>query len=591
MLQFDEAKDFMKDHMSDPDTKDVFASFRKLHKLLRGEFQKSLMPIPVYVDSVVSIQKRMGDILPKKAVCDRLLRGYLDNNETLYRVIHAPSFMSQYNRYWEDPMQLEEAFLPKLLGVLSIASRFETKSKGLSHERSEGVHLPTAAALVRLWLNNLRGKQLVEMDTLQVELLWLLTMRMIKEHARDGWAQLGCILRMAMGMGLHRDPSEFGNNRISPFNCEMRRRLWATIADLDYYISNDCNLPSLLREEDSTTGPPSNLDDADIHPDMPELPPSKPFDHITDNHVQAYAALTFGLRKRAAALVNRIDKIQDWSEILDVAGKLERHLDEIEFIFPARPAENVRKARYWRCRGLLDGHLRQPLMNLYRPFVLGVVGVPTEITRAYLRHTASIVKSIEELDPNMPDYEAIADLCHVGVKGDAVQAAMSMCYYVRASMRPNLDPASASIQQALRVSPADSEASALPSDGVMWSTNRLIRGVEKVIEFLIQNIKRGDTKDIICLSVVLESVRTPEPRTDEMSHGLRVVLDSCLRAANCSLERLANAQPDPATQVAEASYGGGLMGSAAPGYAQPPPGNFMNAMPDEDGWVFWDGWD
>lgn len=589
-MQFDEAKDFMKHHTKDPDTRQAFASFRKLHKLLRTEFQKSLTPITVFVDSMMPIRRRMLDILPEKHVCDNLLRGYLDNNETLYRVIHAPSFRAQYNRYWEGSLQ-SEVFLPKLLGVLSIASRFETKSRGLSHERSEGVHLPTAAALVRLWLNNLRGKHLVEMDTLQVELLWLLTMRMVKEHARDGWAQLGTILRMAMGMGFHRDPSEYGNGRISPFNAEMRRRLWATIADLDYYISNDCNMPSLLREEDSTTGPPSNLDDADIHPDMTELPPSKPLDQLTDNHVQAYAAVTFGLRKRAAAIVNRIDKIQNWSEILDVAGRLERHLDDIDFIFPARPADNVRKARYWRCHGLLEGHLRQPLMNLYRPFVLGVPRVPTEITRAYLRHIMSVVKSIEELDPNMPDYESIADLCHVGGKSDAVQAAMSICYYIRSTMRPTFDPASACVQQALRVSPPDAEASAYPSEGVIWSTTRLIQGVERVIEFLIQNIKRGDTKDIICLSVVLESIRTPEPRTGEMSHGLRVVLDQCLRAANCSLERLANAQPGPATQVAEASYGGGIMGSNAPAYAQPAPGALMSSMREEEGWVFWDGWD
>ena len=580
----------MKDHTRDPGTREVFASFRKLHKLLRTEYQKSLTPITVFVDSMMPIHKRMADILPKKPVCDKLLRGYLDNNETLYRVIHAPSFMAHYNRYWEGSLQ-SEAFLPKLLGVLSIASRFETKSRGLSHERSEGVHLPTAAALVRLWLNNLRGKHLVEMDTLQVELLWLLTMRMIKEHARDGWAQLGSILRMAMGMGLHRDPSEFGPRRITPFNAEMRRRLWATVADLDYYISNDCNLPSLLREEDSTTGPPSNLDDADLRPEMLELPPSKPFDQITDNHVQAYAAVTFGLRKRAAALVNRIDKIHDWDEILDVAGKLERHLNDIELIFPARPAENVRKARYWRCRGLLDGHVRQPLMNLYRPFVLGVPGVPTTITRAYLRHAASIVQSIEELDPSMPDYECIADLCHVGVKSDAVQAAMSMCYYIRSATRPNLDAASQCVQQALRVSP-EMDASAVAGDGVLWSRQRLVQGVEKVIDFLIQNIKRGDTKDIICLSVVLESVRSPEPHRADMERGLRVVLDSCLRAANCSLERLANAQPDAATQVAEASYGAGMMGGAATGYAQPAPsGNLMGSLPEEEGWMFWDGWD
>lgn len=574
----------MRDHTKDPETREVFASFRKLHKLLRTEYQKSLMPITVFVDSMMPIHKRMADVLPKKHVCDRLLRGYLDNNETLYRVIHAPTFMDGYNSYWDGTLH-SEAFLPKLLGVLSIASRFETKSRGLGHERSEGVHLPTASALVRLWLNDLRGKQLVEFETLQIELLWLLTMRMIKEHARDGWAQLGSIMRMAMGMGLHRDPSEFGP-RITPFNAEMRRRLWASIADLDFFVSNDCNLPS-LREDDATTGPPRNLDDADLYPDMKELPPGKPFDQVTDNHVQAYAAMTFGLRKKAAALVTRMDNIRDWSEILEVATKLERHLDDIDFIFPRhRPAGDARKARLWRCRGLLDAHVRQPLLHLYRPFVLGVPNVPPQILRAYLRHSASIVKSIEELDPSMPDYEAVADLCHVGAKGDAMQAALSMCYYIRAAMRPSMDPSLACIQQALRMSPEMDTSASHSADGVVWSTSRLIRTVEKIMEFLIQNIKRGDTKDIICLSVVLESVRTPEPHTDEMAHGLRVVLDQCLRAANCSLERLASAQPENALQQQAEVYG-----FAGPATTYAPPGTLMNSVAHQDAWVFWDGWD
>lgn len=229
------------------------------------------------------IHERMADVLPEKHVCDQLLRGYLEKHEALYRVIHVPTFMREYNGYWDGTLA-SKAFLAKLLGILSRASRVETKSRGLGYESSEGVYLPTALALLRLWLNNLRGKQLVELETLQIELLWLLAMRTIKEDARDGWAQLGSIMRMAMAMGLHRGPSEFGS-RMTPFHGEMRRRLWATIADLDFYVSNDCNLPSLLREEDATTGPPWNLDDADLHPDMKELPPGNPLEQITDNHV------------------------------------------------------------------------------------------------------------------------------------------------------------------------------------------------------------------------------------------------------------------------------------------------------------------
>ncbi|KAG9257573.1 uncharacterized protein F5Z01DRAFT_616624 [Emericellopsis atlantica] len=570
---FQEAQDFMRHHNKDPEMREVFASFKKLHKLMRTEFTKSMMPISVFVDSMMPVRKRMVDILPPKPVCDRLVRGYLDNHETLYRIIHAPSFMAQYNAYWDGTLQLE-AFLPKLLAILALASRYETKSRGLGRERSEGAHLPTACALVRLWLNNLQGKILAEIDTLQVEVLWFAIVRSSREHPRDGWAQLGTIVRMALGMGLHRDPSEFGS-RITPFNGEIRRRLWATIINLDIYVSNDCDMPSTLHEECMTTKPPRNLDDAEIYPEMAELPPSRPFDQVTDNHAQAYAATTLSLRRRAVSLIARLDSVRDWSEILDVAGQLEKHLEHVDYILPRyRPTPDSRKARRWRCRGLLDAHIRTILMNLYRPFVLGSPSAPPQAVRAYLRHSLQMVLGIEELDPSMPEYEEVADLCHSGNKSAAMQAALSLCYYIRAQMRDaQSDPAAMAVQQALSAAPD-------PSD-LDPTAPQLIQSVERVIGFLVQNIKCGDTKDIICLSLVLESVRTPEPRPDEMAHGLRVVLDQCLRAANCSLERLATAQPASSSSQQQAY-------PAANAY--PASGNLMGSLADEDGWMFWDGW-
>lgn len=585
---FDEAKDFLRDHINDPDTRDVFSSFRKLHKLLRYEFQKSLTPISVFVDSMMPIEKRMADILPKKPVCDRLVEAYIHNQETVYRIIHAPTFKTQYNNFWEGKGH-SEGFVPQLLVVLSTACRFETNSRGLGHERSDGVHIPTACALVRIWLNNVGRKQLVELETLQVELLLLITQRMYREHRGDGWTHLGSIVRMALEMGLHRDPSEFGD-RISPFYSEIRRRLWSTVADLDYFVSNDCNMPSMLREGDATTLPPRNLDDADIWLEMKETPHGKPLDQVTDTQLQAYASLTRSIRVRAASLVRRMDTLTDWTEILDVGAKLERHIEELNTIAPRHGSMNgAQKARAWRSLVLLDGHIRRPLINLYRPFTLGVPNVPSQILRGYFTASMALTTYLEELDPSMPDFLQISEMMHVALKGDIEQAALSICYYIRAAMRPATDATGLAVQQALRMTP-DGEGSGLGNSSggsYMWSMPRLISSAEKVLEFLIQNIKRGDTKDIICLSLVIESVRTPDPRPEDMSHGLRLVLDSCLRAANCSLERLVSKQPD-SYPVDSSSYGPPAQAAYV---SQAASQTFMGSMADLEGWHFWDGWE
>ncbi|KAF4158069.1 hypothetical protein CNMCM6936_003703 [Aspergillus lentulus] len=86
---------------------------------------------------------------------------------------------------------------------------------------------------------------------------------------------IGSIVRLAMRLGLHRDPSHFSN--LSPFEGEMRRRIWTTIDQIDCLSSFHLGIPTAIRSEDSDTDPPRNLLDTDMEEGMSELPPSRPF--------------------------------------------------------------------------------------------------------------------------------------------------------------------------------------------------------------------------------------------------------------------------------------------------------------------------
>ncbi|PTB71644.1 hypothetical protein M440DRAFT_1343892 [Trichoderma longibrachiatum ATCC 18648] len=366
---FDDAKAYIARNFR----QEPFPSFEKLHKHLRSELAKSLTPITVFVDSMMPIQKRMKDILPKKEVCDRLIAAYFDTSETQYRILHTPTFLEQYNQYWQGNPQPEQ-FLPQMLSVLAVASRFDTKSRGLGHqERVEGVHIPTACALVRSWLDSLKGKQLVEIATLQVEVLLLFAQRMIIQRPQDSWNHLGFVVRMAMSMGLHRDPSEF-EPRMTPFQGEIRRRLWFTVLDMDLYMSLAANMPCLTRDGDYSCRPPRNVDDSELFPEMAELPPSRPLDQATDSQIQMYTIMTLPTRMKVAHMINRIDTIRDYQEVLDVGGKLDRFMEDINYIFPRHASlSDAQKSRLWRDRVVLDMHVRRPLLALYRPFAMGTV--------------------------------------------------------------------------------------------------------------------------------------------------------------------------------------------------------------------------
>ena len=82
----------------------------------------------------------------------------------------------------------------------------------------------------------------------------------------------GLALRLGQSMGLHREGSKLG---VSPFETEMRRRLWWHLLCRDYRAAEDHGLNSILSLPPFDTYLPLNVDDSDLRPDMTELPPPR----------------------------------------------------------------------------------------------------------------------------------------------------------------------------------------------------------------------------------------------------------------------------------------------------------------------------
>ncbi|KAK4133171.1 hypothetical protein BT67DRAFT_383619, partial [Trichocladium antarcticum] len=366
---------------------DLFASLRNACHALKVEHQKALEPITVFVDSMMPIQKRMADILPPRPVRDRLLDRYFVVAEGLYRIVHIPSFQQEYARY-SDAQGCNDSFLPRLLCMLCIAagSGSGSGSRGLAHDRSTSVHIPTACVLVRHYLDHLRRRHVVDLTTLQTELLLLHALGTIDPQQQPTWAQLGYIVRMAMTMGLHRDPSETPS--ITPFAGECRRRLWFTVLEMDLHASLLCNLPPAIRPSEYSCRPPDNIDDTALLPTTNPLPEPHPLDHPTTTHLQAYAARTLPARLQAAALLSRLNTLPPSpSAVLAVGATLEAMLHDISTLFPTpqpdthlphtqhhhhlpQPQQQPpQKQHRPRSGPLLDMHLRRTLQALYRPFL------------------------------------------------------------------------------------------------------------------------------------------------------------------------------------------------------------------------------
>lgn len=95
---------------------------------------------------------------------------------------------------------------------------------------------------------------------------------LVRRHdsPRFVWMMVGIAIRMAQSLGLHRDGSHFKS--LTPYDVEIRRRVWWTICMLDVRASEDQGTEYTIPIDSFDTRIPLNIDDADIGPDTKETP-------------------------------------------------------------------------------------------------------------------------------------------------------------------------------------------------------------------------------------------------------------------------------------------------------------------------------
>lgn len=157
-----------------------------------------------------------------------------------------------------------------------------------------------------------------------------------KETDVSVWVLVGVIARLAMRMGYHRDSKMFPN--ITPFQGEMRRRIWTFVRQADLLFSFQVGLPSMLRTADSDTELPRNLYDDDFDDDCKELPPSRPPNEPTPIcFLITKARLSYAF----AHVIEHTSSVHSGSydKILEIDAELRRARDMVPEHLMVRPME------------------------------------------------------------------------------------------------------------------------------------------------------------------------------------------------------------------------------------------------------------
>lgn len=194
---------------------------------------------------------------------------YKENVAPLITIIHRPTAKSLLTEAAQRPELLDknsEALVFAIYLSAIVSLKPDECLALLGEERSLAVKRYRFAVEQALAKANLLNTQ--SLVLLQAAVLFLICVRR-EDDSKFVWSMNSVILRLAQGLGIHRDGTNFA---LKPFETEMRRRLWWHICLMDVRSSEDHGTDPLINESMYDTRLPLNVNDDDIHPEMTETP-------------------------------------------------------------------------------------------------------------------------------------------------------------------------------------------------------------------------------------------------------------------------------------------------------------------------------
>ncbi|KAI1413911.1 hypothetical protein F5Y13DRAFT_198319 [Hypoxylon sp. FL1857] len=259
------------------------------------------------------LSPKFGTNIPPREIADKLVEGYLRTLESVFRVLHVPTFRKEYENFWSSAESVDLSFVILLQLVMAIGSAVHDESFTMRESAIQWVYE------AQYWLISPVPKTRLSISALQVMILLCLAQEAASVAPDLVWIPVGQLLRTAIFIGLHRDPKKLP--KMNQFRIEIRRRLWNTVLELALQTSIDCGGPPQISSEDYDTCAPSNYDDDQLTDDDGQTnfnPPEK----FTDMSMALALRTTFPARLAIARALNNVNTQNTFDETIRLHGQL-----------------------------------------------------------------------------------------------------------------------------------------------------------------------------------------------------------------------------------------------------------------------------
>lgn len=309
--------------------------------------------------SRASLQITAGDLTPPaRDVADAMVELYFQSFESTYRILHRSSFRHEYEKFWASPDAAPANLRLKVLLVVAIgASIHEDIDKDPQFYNTAFRWICAAQD----WLLAPSEKARLDITGIQIHCLTFLARQIYSPSADLVWISVGNMINAAIQLGLHRDPKCIAATSL--LEAELRRRLWATIVEMEMQTSMDTAMTVRVRLDDFDTEPPSHINDREIDEETKEIRPH-PRAEYTETSLQLLLLDTRPIRLQILQLLNGLHSKFLYADALALSKELTNaHRTFSKFI-----QDNSRSDLTAFHRNLLDYCVCRFLIPLHGPF-------------------------------------------------------------------------------------------------------------------------------------------------------------------------------------------------------------------------------
>ncbi|KAI1763550.1 fungal-specific transcription factor domain-containing protein [Hypoxylon sp. FL1150] len=197
-----------------------------------------------------------------------LAAAFFTNVDMILKILHRPTVEAALHGLADAPPDARPQLSPEREALLfsvyhaAVASLSDTICLVNLNRRREDLVRSFAGAVEHLLARaNYLGN--TSLETLQALTLYVACVRST-QGSRASWALLSLPVRLAQALNLHR---EAGSAGCSPYETELRRRLWWQLIVLDIRASEDRGTTTIVARDSYDARLPLNINDADFGPD------------------------------------------------------------------------------------------------------------------------------------------------------------------------------------------------------------------------------------------------------------------------------------------------------------------------------------